>query len=137
MISFIIECLLERLLHKGLFWAVFMKDVFFGFGNIAIVLSIQCGLLYRCSCATRWDTLPFYPPQWPGVSDNLMKFIRREAPAITVAAITIQLVLCAAILWTFFDAVRVYIQRDDGASNLHLGRARYEKLQGGDRGQEM
>ncbi|KAF2677268.1 hypothetical protein K458DRAFT_163206 [Lentithecium fluviatile CBS 122367] len=127
LLSFAIECLLERWLQKKkLFWAVFWKDVLLALTNISIIIITQCGILQRCSCWTAWGLTWLHLPQLPNVKPELMHYIRHIAPAITFTAILFQFVFCAAIVWRYWDAVRVFIQRDDGISNLPL---KYQKLE--------
>jgi hypothetical protein len=96
---------------------VFSKDVFFALSNIAIVLITQWGILNRCSCWSMWGMTGLHLPQLPGVKPELMYFIRHEAPWIVFTAVIFQLAFCGVVAWHYWDAVRVFIQRDDGASN--------------------
>lgn len=42
-------------------------------------------------------------------------------------AVLFQLLFVAAVLWRYWDAVRVYIQRDDGLSNRAWGKKKCER----------
>jgi hypothetical protein len=53
----------------------------------------------------------------PAVKKDLMFFIRHIAPWIVFAALTFHLLFCAVVMWKYWDAIRVFIQRDDGLSN--------------------
>lgn len=53
----------------------------------------------------------------PEVKAELMFFIRHIAPWIVFAALMFHFLFCAAVMWKYWDAIRVFIQRDDGLSN--------------------
>jgi hypothetical protein len=65
-----------------------------------------------------WGFTGLSLPQWPGVKTELMELIREKAPWIVCMAILFQLLFCAAVGWKYWDAFRVFVQRDDGVSNL-------------------
>lgn len=108
---------MELWLRKYLFWAVFYKDLFFALSNIGIVIITQWGIMNRCSCWTMWGLTGLHLPQLPTVKPVLMNYIRRIAPWIVFMAILLQLLFCSAVVWKYWDAMRVYVQRDDGKSN--------------------
>jgi hypothetical protein len=114
------EYLVERWLRRGLFWAVFGKDVFFALSNIGIIGVTQWGILNRCVCWTTWGWTGLTLPQLPNVKPELMNYIRNVAPWVVVGAVLFQFVFCVVVAWKYWDAVRVFIQRDDGVSNLQL-----------------
>jgi hypothetical protein len=60
----------------------------------------------------------------PGVKQELMHFIKDVAPWIVFAALMVQLLFFIAVLWGYWDAVRVFIQRDDDESNMTWGRSK-------------
>lgn len=117
LISFLLESIFELSLSKGLFWAVFYKDLMAALINIGIVLVTQWGIMNSCACWSRWGTRGLHLPQMPEVMPELMNYTRQVAPWITLMAVLFQLLFCAAVSWTYWDAVRVYVQRDDGKSN--------------------
>ena len=53
--------------------------------------------------------------------------VRQIAPWVVSTAVILQMLLVGAVLWKYWDAVRVYIQRDDGLSNLSLGDKKSER----------
>jgi hypothetical protein len=65
-------------------------------------------------------------PQMSDVKPELMYYTRHVAPWITFMAILLQFIFCAAIIWADWDAVRVYIQRDDGMSNREWKKERVD-----------
>ena len=98
--------------------------MFFGLSNIAIVMVTQWGIMNRCSCWDMWGLTGLHLPQIPEEIPGLMHFIRYEAPWIVFTAILVQLLFGAAVCWWYWDAVKVYIQRDDGASNASWRRTK-------------
>lgn len=127
LLSFATEIVLERWLRKRLFTAVFCKDVFITLSNIAMMLVIQCGILNRCSCWSMWGLTGVALPQLPDIKPELMYYIRHKAPCIVSMAILFQLLFCGAVAWKYWDAVRVFVQRDDGVSNMSWEKRKYER----------
>src|SRR5205807_1089849 len=91
-LSFAIECMVERWLRKWLFWVVFCKDLFFALSNIGIVAITQWGIMNRCSCWDMWGLTGLHLPQLSEVKPELMRDIRHIAPWITFMAILLQLI---------------------------------------------
>jgi hypothetical protein len=118
---------MERWLTKGLFWAVFGKDAFFALTNISLILVTQLGIMNRCSCWSTWGLTGVHLPQIPEVTVELMHYIKHIAPWIVFIAILLQLLSCTIVIWWYWDAVRVFIQRDDGMSNLIWDKRKYER----------
>jgi hypothetical protein len=73
-----------------------------------------------------WGFTGLHLPQLPDVEPELMKLIRQQAPWIFFMAVLLQLLFCASVAWKYWDGVRVFVQRDDGVSNLtwEMGRTR-------------
>ncbi|KAF2117639.1 hypothetical protein BDV96DRAFT_643991 [Lophiotrema nucula] len=117
LLSFALECVVERWMQK-IFWVVFWKDMFFALSTIILVLVTQWGIMNSCACWSMWGLRGLHLPQLPEVEPELMYYIRHVAPWITFMAILFQLVFSAAVAWKYWDAVRVFIQRDDGMPNL-------------------
>ena len=65
-----------------------------------------------------WGFTGLHLPQLPGVKTELMELIREKAPWIVCMSILFHLLFCAAVGWKYRDAFRVFVQRDDGVSNL-------------------
>lgn len=65
-----------------------------------------------------WGLAGVHLPELEEVKPELMKFVRKKAPWIVFMAILCQLLFCAAVAWRYWDAVRVFVQRDDGTSNF-------------------
>jgi hypothetical protein len=126
LLSFFSEYVLERCLPQKAFWPVVCKDVFVSLGVIALVLVTQWGIMNSCSCWSTFGRTGVYLPQIPQVQAELMHYIRDVAPWITLGAIVFQLVFCMLVIWTYSDAIRIYIQRDDGKSNCFWRNPRNE-----------
>jgi hypothetical protein len=119
MLSFLFEVVAERLLAgERLFWTVFWKDTVCALSNIAIIVVVQWGILNRPACWSIWGTTGLYLPQMPEVTRELMYFIRQVAPGIVFAALMFHFFFCVAVICRYWDAVRVFVQRDDGLSNI-------------------
>ncbi|KAF2004955.1 hypothetical protein P154DRAFT_560345 [Amniculicola lignicola CBS 123094] len=127
MISFCVEFIAERWLKKRhLFAVVFSKDVLFATSNVVVIFMVQSGLLNRCSCWSMFGLTGVNLPQHPDVTPILMHFVKRIAPWITFMAIFFQFLFCGMVLWKYSDAIRVFVQRDDGISNLGWDRVKRE-----------
>jgi hypothetical protein len=118
LLSFSVEIACEKLAkERMLFLVVFWKDVFFASSNVAIIIVVQWGIMNRCSCWSRWGSTWVHMPQLPEVRTELIHFIRNVAPWIMFAALIVHSLFCAIVMWRYWDAIRVFTQRDDGLSN--------------------
>jgi hypothetical protein len=128
LLSFSVEVACETMLkQRMLFWVVFWKDVAFAMMNIVIIIMVQWGIMNRCSCWSGWGSTWVHLPQLPAVKVELMYFIKHIAPWIVAAALVLHFIFCAAVMWKYRDAIRVFIQRDDGRSNRSWGSRRDSK----------
>lgn len=119
LLSFIAETACEKMFkQRVLFWIVFGKDLLCALATIAIIIVVQWGIMNRCSCWSGWGSTWVHLPQLPEVKAELMHFIKDVAPGIVFAALMAHFVFCVAIVWWYLGAIRVFIQRDDGESNL-------------------
>lgn len=85
------------------------------------VIATQVGLFNRCSCYTQWGATGLAMPEMPDVAAVLRARLVREYPAITFSAILVELLVVPLAVWVWYgDALRVYVQRDDGESNLMM-----------------
>ncbi|KAK7190822.1 hypothetical protein PSPO01_02985 [Paraphaeosphaeria sporulosa] len=117
LVSFLLECGFELWLPQGLFWAVYCKDMIAALMNVGTIVITQWGIMNSCACWSMWGMRGLHLPQMLDVKHELMHYTRHVAPWITFMAILFQFLFCAAIIWRYWDAVRVYIQRDDMMSN--------------------
>ncbi|KAH7084854.1 hypothetical protein BKA63DRAFT_4313 [Paraphoma chrysanthemicola] len=118
-LSFLIQGCCERVLHhEVVFQVLFWKDVFCAMSNIGIIVIVQWGIMNRCSCWAGMGSTWVHLPQLPKVKGELMYYIRHVAPFIVFVALMFHFLFCAAVIWKYRDAIRVFIQRDDGVSNM-------------------
>ncbi|KAL5438409.1 hypothetical protein PMIN05_005771 [Paraphaeosphaeria minitans] len=115
--SFLLECGFELWLPKGLFSAVYCKDMVAALTNVGMIVITQWGIMNSCACWSMWGMRGLHLPQMLDVKRELMHYTRHVAPWITFMAILFQFLFCAVIIWRYWDAIRVYIQRDDMMSN--------------------
>lgn len=119
MLNFFLDIVCEKLLsRRALFWTVFWKDMAFTLITIAIIIVVQWGILNRSACWSRWGSTWVHLPQIPDVKSDLMFFIRNTAPGVVIAALVFHLTFCVVVVWKYWDAIRVFIQKDDGTSNM-------------------
>lgn len=117
-LSFFSEVVFKKLLgRRVIFWAVFWKDMVFTLATIAIIIVVQWGILNRSACWSRWGSTWVHLPQIAEVKTDLMFFIQNTAPWIVSAALMFHLMFCVVVGWKYWDAIRIFIQRDDGLSN--------------------
>lgn len=118
-VSFCLDIVLERLLRRRVIsWTVFWKDMIFSLITIAIIILVQWGILNRSVCWSQWGSTWVHLPQIPEVKTDLMYFIRYTAPWIVSAALVFHLTFCVVVAWRYWDAIRIFIQRDDGMPNV-------------------
>jgi hypothetical protein len=60
----------------------------------------------------------------------MQKSKRGAFPAIIFSAIGFQILVCAAVGVVFKDSIKVFIQRDDGTSNIEWLRRKFHELRG-------
>ncbi|CCC14434.1 unnamed protein product [Sordaria macrospora k-hell] len=94
-----------------------IKNFILSLSILTIILLIQLGIFNRCDCYSLWGHGPLGLPQIPAIEQILIKRIRGEWPAVTFGWVALEMVICGAVVWRYRDAFRVYLQRDDGASN--------------------
>ena len=102
-----------------LFWCTYVKDLIATGSTMGCVIAIQLGIFNRCSCYTQWGNTGLALPEMPDVAAVLQARLGREYPAITFSSIVIELLIVPLAIWLWYgDAMRVYVQRDDGESSL-------------------
>ena len=101
-----------------LFWCTYVKDFVATGTTMGCVIATQLGLFNRCLCYTQWGRTGLALPEQPDNAAVLRSRLGREYPAITFTAIAIELIIVPLAIWLWYgDAMRVYVQRDDGESN--------------------
>jgi hypothetical protein len=104
--------------HRRRFWFTFAKDFIAMAATLGVVIATQIGIFNKCSCYANSDT-GLALPQMPVVQTILQNRLKQEYPVLTVMGIVAQLVVFPGIvLWRYYSSVRVFLQRDDGRSNL-------------------
>jgi hypothetical protein len=100
--------------------AMFAKDMVFILCVIFIILATQIGILNSCKSWTNWGKGPLVIPQLPPYADIIYQRIGQGGAWLvtTWLGIVAQLVLCTWTAAYYLPAFRVYLQRDDGKSNL-------------------
>lgn len=100
-----------------LFTVMYIKDVAATLVTIVYTLFTILGSLNRCSC---WmsDTTGLVLPQQPDVDEILRHRLNVDYPAFIFSGIAIELLVVPFCVWfKYSDALRVFVQRDDGKSN--------------------
>jgi hypothetical protein len=117
-LSFALNFLLKSLPHGQQFWLVFLKDQVATFLTIFGIIITQVGIFNRCSCWTKFGQVGLSLPQDPPTLTTLEHRIKREYPLIAFGSIILQLGVFGCVWYRFRHAFRVFLQRDDGTSNL-------------------
>ena len=101
-----------------LFWCTYIKDLIATTTTMGGIIATQVGLFNRCACYTRWGGTGLALPEMPDVAAVLSYRLGTAYPAITFSAIGLELIIVpVAIWWWYPNAMRVFVQRDDGESN--------------------
>lgn len=105
--------------HRSRFWFTFVKDFLAIGATLGLVIATQIGIFNKCSCYTQGGKAGLALPQNPIVKTDLEYRLDWYYPAVTVTGIVAQLVVFPGIIVArYYRAVRVFLQRDDGESNL-------------------
>ncbi|KAH9223586.1 hypothetical protein DL95DRAFT_517706 [Leptodontidium sp. 2 PMI_412] len=106
--------------HNLRFNFILVKDIIAAAATVTGVIVTQVGVFNRCSCFTRWGREGLALPQWSDVSDVLFRRINTTYPAISFTCIGFMFFLIPLIIARHYElAMRVFLQRDDGVSNLN------------------
>ena len=100
------------------FWTVCLKDILATVATMGGIITTQVGIFNRCSCYTRWGRTGLALPEMPDVAKTLFYRLHTSYLAITFTSISIELVFVPLIVCIWYrDALRTFVQRDDGISN--------------------
>lgn len=105
--------------HKRnkLFWMMYAKDVFCTLATLLFLMLTVSGCLNACSCWMDRET-GLILPQRPDIDALLRYRLHYEYPAYVYVGMGIELIIVPFIIWRKYpDALRVFVQRDDGESN--------------------
>ncbi len=100
-----------------LFTVMYIKDLAATLVTIMFTLFTILGSLNKCSC---WmsDTAGLVLPQQPNIDEILRHRLNVDYPAFIFSGIAIELLVVPFCVWFMYsDALRVFVQRDDGESN--------------------
>ena len=101
------------------FWVTFSKDLVCIGITMGIVIDIQVGSYNRCDCYTKNGLVGLTLPEMPAVKRVLETRLVNAYPMVTALGIAFQLIIVPGLLlWRYRAAVKVFLQRDDGKSNL-------------------
>ena len=115
--------------HRSQFWFTFVKDTIVTTATMGGIVATQVGIFNRCSCYTLWGKVGLTLPEMSTVIGTLDHRIATVYPAITFLCIGLQLVVFPAIVMIHYPhAVRVFLQRDDNASNMQWWHAILDRL---------
>ncbi|KAH8743191.1 hypothetical protein BGZ57DRAFT_361747 [Hyaloscypha finlandica] len=105
---------------KAKYRYTFAKDIVAVLGIITIILLTQAGIYNSCYAWTKFGRVPLMFPQLHIYAETIYSRIKPTGlwPMITYSGIAIQLVFCFVTTVWYLLAVKVYLQRDDGKSNL-------------------
>ncbi|KAG8530275.1 uncharacterized protein KY384_004776 [Bacidia gigantensis] len=109
---------LRNTTQKKLFRVTFSKDIFFTLGTIAWVFATLVGAMNRCDCWIDHDG-SLILPQRKDIDRILQRRLNRDYPAWIFSGVAVELIVIP--LWVKFshgDALKVFVQRDDGRSNV-------------------
>ena len=102
-----------------LFYLTLTKDILITGVTVGWIIVVHVGYLHRCACYTRWGRVALALPEMPQVADKLSHRISTIYPGIVFASISLELIVIPSIIgFRYWDAFRVFMQRDDGVSNV-------------------
>ena len=98
---------------------IFFKDALLGLCNIGLVVATQVGIMNKCSCYSMKGRTGLAFPEVSVVAGTLTYNIRLGYPAIAFLCIGFELLVFPGIVcYQYREAFSVFLQRDDGESNL-------------------
>ncbi|MCJ1404091.1 hypothetical protein MMC11_007316, partial [Xylographa trunciseda] len=110
--------------HRSRFWFTFAKDFLTAAATMGGIIATQVGVFNRCSCYTLWGKTGLALPEISRVAGTLVHRIATVYPAIAFLCVSFELVVFPALIAVQYPhAIRVFLQRDDNASNMHFWHA--------------
>ncbi|MCJ1439280.1 hypothetical protein MMC27_008672 [Xylographa pallens] len=107
--------------HLQRFRFTFTKDALVTVATMGGIIVTQVGIFHRCDCYTNWGKTVVALPGLVYVEGILVHRISTVYPAIAFLCIGLELVVFPAlILAQYSEAIRVFMQRDDNASNMQV-----------------
>ena len=108
-----------------LFWFTLSKDLAAFSATMAIVIATQVGIYNKSSCYTKGGEKGLALPQQPATNDILQAGLKvgGSYTVIVTFGVLVQLIIVPLLLlWRYQAAFRVFLQKDDGTSNLQFPR---------------
>jgi len=104
--------------HQWRFWVTFAKDVVTTLATMGCVVITQVGIFNRCSSYTLWGKTGLNLPELTPVAGTLVHNIATLYPALAFSGVALQLLVFPGLIVVQYPhAARVFLQRDDNASN--------------------
>jgi len=127
--SFSIECGLGYLNSRPVlrFYMSFAIDSIATLIQISMIITTQWGILQRCSCWNQGGMLilPYYKWVIDTMDQRMKLFV-----GLIFGIIGIQLLFGGIVAWYYWQALQVYLQRDDGKS-MWLNHRRFSTAMSG------
>lgn len=98
----------------------YLKDMVSIMGTLGLMFFIVFGFLNKCFCWTwaNWSRIPLVLPQREDINTTLQDSLKAKYPAFVFTGLAIEcFVVPAWICFRYYDALRVFVQRDDGMLN--------------------
>ena len=134
LVSFLLDFIRWGSHHKRQFYFTFVKDSLVTIATMGGIVATQFGICNRCNCYTLWGKVGLELPEVSWVAGTLVNRISTVYPCIAFLCIGLELLVFPAIvLRQYGDAARVFLQRDDEASNMspwHWVLDLWEKVKG-------
>ena len=111
---------------KKLFVITFVKDLLAFLGTMAMVTAIQFGIYNSSRCYTKYGTEGLALPQQDATNHTLQAGlgVGGSYTVIVTFGVLVQLVIIPMLLlWRYYAAFRVFLQRDNGTSNFDYPRS--------------
>jgi hypothetical protein len=108
-----------------LFLFTFIKDLVAFSATMVIVIVTQVGWYNKVSCYTKWGEEGLALPQQPATNRILQGGLKvgGSYTVIVTFGVLVQLIIVPLLLlWRYHAAFRVFLQKDDGTSNLDFPR---------------
>lgn len=103
--------------RNKLFWVMYAKDVICTLATLLFLVLAVSGSFNACNCWMSPDT-GLILPQRPDINGLLQYRLHHEYPLYIYLGMGIELIIVPLIIWRKYpDAMRVFVQRDDGESN--------------------
>lgn len=119
-VTWVVNYLFSFIPYSNHFPITLLRD-FLAMGiTLGLVIATQVGIFNKCSAYTLAGRVGLQLPQISVVKKILQDRLVLHYPAITAMGIIVQLIVVPGIICLrYATAVQVFLQRDDGESNLH------------------